>query len=97
MIYCTVYAVIRMVIYAGCGHRMVLVVCYHASKLFNFNRFEDLKHEVELVKYILKEARLQNRITIKVSAINMKESVFQKLSMFPRQSKTCLPTVDRGL
>ena len=66
-------------------------------KTFNFNRFEDLKREVELVKYILKEARLQNRITIKVSAINMKESVFQKLSMFPRQSKTCLPTVDGGL
>ena len=60
---------------------------------FNFNGFEELEHEVEFIKYILKEAIVLNTITIKVSALHSKESVLNKLSMFPRHSITCLLTV----
>ncbi|KAL0000852.1 hypothetical protein SO802_014633 [Lithocarpus litseifolius] len=63
---------------------------------FNFNGFEELEHEVEFIKYILKEARALNRVTIKVSDLHSKESVLKKLSIFPRQSSTCLLTVELG-
>ena len=63
---------------------------------FNFNGFEELEHEVEFIKYILKEARVLNRVTIKVSDLHSKESVLKKLSIFPRQSSTCLLTVELG-
>ncbi|XP_030930610.1 F-box/LRR-repeat protein At3g26922-like [Quercus lobata] len=61
---------------------------------FNFNGFEELGHEAEFIKYILKEAIILNTITIKVSALHSKESVLKKLSMFPRHSTTCLLTVE---
>ena len=64
---------------------------------FNFNGFEELEHEVEFIKYILKEAIVLNTITIKVSALHSKESVLNKLSMFPRHSITCLLTVEIGI
>ena len=63
---------------------------------FNFNGFEELEHEVKFIKYILKEARVLNRATIKVSDLHSKESVLKKLSIFPRQSSTCLLTVELG-
>ncbi|XP_030931996.1 putative F-box/FBD/LRR-repeat protein At4g26350 [Quercus lobata] len=61
---------------------------------FNFNGYEELEHEVEFIKYILKEAIVLNTITIKISALHSKESVLKKLSMFPRHSTTCLLTVE---
>ena len=64
---------------------------------FNFNGFEELEHVVEFIKYILKEAIVFNTITIKVSALHSKESVLNKLSMFPRHSITCLLTVEIGI
>ena len=70
---------------------------YLSSRLttFNFNGYEELEHEVEFIKYILKEAIVLNSITIKVSAQfyppkkkkvsaqHSMESVLKKLSMFP--------------
>uniref|UniRef100_A0A7N2MA78 F-box domain-containing protein n=1 Tax=Quercus lobata TaxID=97700 RepID=A0A7N2MA78_QUELO len=64
---------------------------------FNFNGYEELEHEVEFIKYILKEAIVLNTITIKISALHSKESVLKKLSMFPRHSTTCLLTVEIGI
>ena len=66
-------------------------------KTFNFNGYEELEHEVQFIKYILKEAIVLNSITIKVSAQHSKESVLKKLSMFPRLSTTCLLTVEIGI
>ena len=72
---------------------------YLSSRLtaFNFNGYEELEHEVQFIKYILKEAIVLNSITIKVSAQHSKESVLKKLSMFPRLSTTCLLTVEIGI
>ena len=65
---------------------------YLSSHLTSFNDigFKDLKDEVKLVKYILKEARVLKIATIQVSSGKSKESVFEKLSMFPRRLTTCL-------
>ncbi|KAF3947681.1 hypothetical protein CMV_026216 [Castanea mollissima] len=59
---------------------------------FNFDGFENLEHEVKFVKYILKEARALNTMTIKIPAKLSKEDVFETLSMFPGLSTTCLIT-----
>ncbi|KAL4619108.1 hypothetical protein ACB092_06G056100 [Castanea dentata] len=59
---------------------------------FNFDGFENLEHEVKFVKYILKEARALNTMTIKIPAKLSKEDVFETLSMFPGLSPTCLIT-----
>ena len=63
---------------------------------FNFNGFEELEHEVIFIKYILKEARVLNTVTIRVSDLHSKESVLKKLSIFPRHSSTCILTVEIG-
>lgn len=59
---------------------------------FDFDGFENLEHEVKFVKYILKEARALNTMTIKIPAELSKEDVFHTLSMFPGLSTTCLIT-----
>uniref|UniRef100_A0A7N2MKF8 F-box domain-containing protein n=1 Tax=Quercus lobata TaxID=97700 RepID=A0A7N2MKF8_QUELO len=61
---------------------------------FYFRDFLGEKDEVELVKYILKEARVLKTATIEVSSGRSKESVLEKLSMFPRCSTTCLLRVE---
>ncbi|KAL4628380.1 hypothetical protein ACB092_05G234100 [Castanea dentata] len=60
---------------------------------FYYRRFEGLKHEVDSIKYILKKARVLKRVTIQVAGRESKESVHEKISMFPRRS-TCLLTVE---
>ena len=49
---------------------------------------------MEFVKYVLKEARVLKTATIEVSCGRSKESVIEKLSMFPRCSTTCLLRVE---
>ena len=61
----------------------------HLTSFYDIG-FKDLKDEVKLVKYILKEARVLKIATIQVSSGKSKESVFEKLSMFPRRLTTCL-------
>ena len=61
---------------------------------FSFDGYEELEDEVEFVKYVLNEARLLNTMTIKIEAKHLKRSVLQRLSVFPRQSTTCLINVE---
>ena len=61
---------------------------------FYFRDFFGDKDQVELVKYVLKEARVLKTATIEVSREELKESVLEKLSMFPRCSTTCLLRVE---
>ncbi|KAL4619107.1 hypothetical protein ACB092_06G056000, partial [Castanea dentata] len=61
---------------------------------FYFEGFEGLEHEVDFVKYILKEARVLKKIKINVTDRQSKESVLEKLSRFPRHSTTCLLIVE---
>ncbi|KAL0000860.1 hypothetical protein SO802_014641 [Lithocarpus litseifolius] len=61
---------------------------------FSFDGYEELEDEVEFVKYVLNEARLLNTMAIKIEAKHLKRSVLQRLSMFPRQSTTCLINVE---
>ncbi|XP_050247516.1 putative FBD-associated F-box protein At3g50710 [Quercus robur] len=61
---------------------------------FYYRGFKGLKDEVELVKYVLKEARVLKTATFQVSSGESKESVLEKLSMFPRCSTTCLLRVE---
>ncbi|XP_030928755.1 F-box protein At4g22280-like [Quercus lobata] len=52
------------------------------------------KHELEFVKYILKEARVLKKATIHVRDGKLKGSIVKKISRFPRCSMTCLLTVN---
>ncbi|XP_023919334.2 F-box/FBD/LRR-repeat protein At3g52680 [Quercus suber] len=52
------------------------------------------KHELEFVKYILKEARVLKEATIHVRDGKLKGSIVKKISRFPRCSMTCLLTVN---
>ena len=61
---------------------------------FYFRDFFGLNGEVELVKYVLKEARVLKTATFEVSSGESKEGVLEKLSMFPRCSTTCLLRVE---
>ncbi|KAK4576678.1 hypothetical protein RGQ29_027286 [Quercus rubra] len=61
---------------------------------FYYRGFKGLNDEVELVKYVLKEARVLKTATFQVSSGESKESVLDKLSMFPRCSTTCLLRVE---
>ena len=61
---------------------------------FYYRGFKGLNDEVELVKYILKEARVLKTATFQVSSGESKESVLDKLSMFPRCSTICLLRVE---
>ncbi|KAL4619597.1 hypothetical protein ACB092_06G091200 [Castanea dentata] len=61
---------------------------------FYYRGFKGLNDEVELVKYVLKEARVLKTATFQVSSGESKESVLEKLSMFPRCSTTCLLRVE---
>nr|POF09899.1 putative fbd-associated f-box protein [Quercus suber] len=58
---------------------------YLSSHLTTFY-FEGLEHELEFVKYILKEARVLKKIKINVTDRQSKESVLEKLTGFPRHS-----------
>uniref|UniRef100_A0A2N9J710 F-box domain-containing protein n=1 Tax=Fagus sylvatica TaxID=28930 RepID=A0A2N9J710_FAGSY len=58
-----------------------------------YRGFEGLESEVGFLKYILKHARVLKKVTIQVSGGESKESVLEKLSMFPRRSTMCLFTV----
>ena len=61
---------------------------------FYYRGFKGLNDEVELVKYVLREARVLKTATFQVSSGESKESVLDKLSMFPRCSTTCLLRVE---
>ncbi|KAL4619603.1 hypothetical protein ACB092_06G091600 [Castanea dentata] len=61
---------------------------------FYYRGFKGLNDEVEFVKYILKEARVLKTATIQVYKGESKESVLEKLLMFPRRSTTCLLRVE---
>ena len=52
------------------------------------------KHELEFVKYILKEARVLKKATIHVRDGKLKGSIVKKISRFPRCSMTCLLIVN---
>ncbi|XP_065617687.1 F-box/LRR-repeat protein At3g26922 isoform X2 [Quercus suber] len=54
------------------------------------------EHELEFVKYILKEARVLKKATIHVRGHDrkLKGSIVKKISRFPRCSMTCLLTVN---
>ncbi|XP_075671346.1 F-box/FBD/LRR-repeat protein At3g52680-like [Castanea sativa] len=54
------------------------------------------EHELEFVKYILKEARVLRKATIHVRGHDrkLKGSIVKKISTFPRCSMTCLLTVN---
>ena len=61
---------------------------------FYFRGYKGLKHEVDFVKFILKEARVLKAMRIEVHHHSkLKKSVFEELSIFPRRSSTCLLSV----
>nr|POF21626.1 hypothetical protein CFP56_24751 [Quercus suber] len=66
-----------------------------SSHLTNFylREVKGLEHEMEFVKYILKEAGVLKSAKIRVGNIKLKEIVREKLSKIPRRSMTCLLTV----
>lgn len=64
---------------------------------FYFDDFEGLEHKVEFEKYILMEARVMKTMTIKVSNEWSKERILEKLLTLPRDSTTCLFTVECGI
>ncbi|KAL0000859.1 hypothetical protein SO802_014640 [Lithocarpus litseifolius] len=68
--------------------------CLSLLTAFSFDGYQELEHEVEFVKYVLSEERLLNAMTIKIYDKHLKESLLQRLSMFPRQSTKCLITVE---
>ncbi|KAM4092757.1 hypothetical protein ACB094_06G064600 [Castanea mollissima] len=57
---------------------------------FYYRGFKGLNDEVEFVKYILKGARFLKTATIQFYKGESKESVPEKLSVFPRPATTCL-------
>ncbi|KAF3947859.1 hypothetical protein CMV_026069 [Castanea mollissima] len=64
---------------------------------FYFRGYKGLKHEVDFVKFILKEARVLTAMRIEVHHHSkLKKSVFEELSIFPRRSSTCLLSVKYG-
>ena len=60
---------------------------------FYLREVKGLEHEMEFVKYILKEAGVLKSAKIRVGNIKLKEIVREKLSKIPRRSMTCLLTV----
>ncbi|KAK7834756.1 fbd-associated f-box protein [Quercus suber] len=66
-----------------------------SSHLTNFylREVKGLEHEMEFVKYILKEAGVLKSAKIRVGNIKLKEIVREKLSKIPRRSMTCLLTM----
>ncbi len=56
--------------------------------------FKGLKYEKEFVKFILKEARVLETLTIDTYFLKLRERVFEELSKFPRRSSTCLLEVE---
>lgn len=65
----------------------------HLRSLYYFI-FQGLEHEIEFVKYILKEARVLETAELILQDKKLKESVLKKLLMFPRCSQTCLLAVE---
>lgn len=51
--------------------------------------FEGLKHELELVKYLLKNSEVLDKMIIRSMKGACSKKLFQKLLMFERGSKTC--------
>lgn len=61
---------------------------------FYFRGYKGLKHEVDFVKFILKEARVLETVTIDTYFLKLRERVFEELSKFPRRSSTCVLEVE---
>ena len=67
---------------------MILFVHFSRLRIFYYNGFEEVETNVVFVRYILKETRFLNKVTMKVFATHSKERLLQKLSMVPRMCIT---------
>ncbi|CAI9105654.1 OLC1v1004632C1 [Oldenlandia corymbosa var. corymbosa] len=67
----------------------VLECLLHSLVQVSFTGFEGLKHELELIRYILKHGSVMKRVNLDIEAASRDSLLQEKISMFPRISHSC--------